>query len=446
MPLTAQPDSSTPSAPLPPGQMGLPFVGETLQFFRDRNFGSKRHAQYGDVFKTQILGQPTIFVKGAAANQFILTHENEYFQVQWPPSTAALLGDSLATQMGDMHQSRRKLLAQAFMPRALSGYIAAMEQITAAYTQGWVQQKTLTWYPSLRRYTLDVACKLLVGLEQGADTALGHWFEEWCKGLFTLPINLPWTRFGKALRCRDRLLTEIAAIIRTRQAAANPGQDALGLLIQAEDEAGQKLTADELKDQILLLLFAGHETLTSHLSTFCLQTALHPEVTERLRAEQAAFADQPLTLDTFKQMPYLEQVFKEVLRITPPVGGVFRKILQPCIWDGYQLPAGWSVLCQINTSHADPATFPNPDRFDPDRFDPLQAEKQAKYSYVPFGGGIRECLGKEFARLEAKLFACHLLRNYRWELLPDQDLELVVIPTPMPRDGLRVHFSRLVPC
>ncbi len=438
---------------LPPGSLGLPAIGETLDFFKDGQFGNKRHKKYGPVFKTSLFGKPTIFLKGAEANQFILTHENQYFEVQWPPSLKALLGYSLSLQIGAMHQSRRKILAQAFMPRALSSYIDGLQHITEAYTKHWAEQKTLTWYPELRRYTLDVACKLLIGVDDGANTPLGDYFETWSGGLFSIPLNLPWTTFGRAKRCRKLLLKEIESIIRSRQQMQQAQalqahlpqaqDDALGLLLQAEDENGARLTVDELKDQILLLLFAGHETLTSGLATFCQQVAQHPEILERLRTEQQR-SPQAITLETLKEMTYLEQVLKEVLRLTPPVGGVFRKVLQDCTYGGYRLPQNWSVLCQIGSTHSSPDHYPDPDVFDPDRFSPERQEKQAKYSYIPFGGGVRECLGKEFARLEMKLFASHLLRHYQWDLLPNQDLTLLTIPTPIPRDGLKVSFNRNV--
>ena len=164
----------TSSTSLPPGDYGLPLIGETLDFFRDPDYAAKKHRQYGAVFKTRLLGKPTVFVRGVEANRFVLTHDSQ-FAVSWPPSTKALLGQlSLALQTGDIHQNRRKLLAQAFMPRALSGYIQAIEQITQDYLERWaVQSDTqgeLVWYPELRHYTLDVACKLLAGLDSGSQT------------------------------------------------------------------------------------------------------------------------------------------------------------------------------------------------------------------------------------------------------------------------------------
>lgn len=431
------------SLPLPPGTSGLPILGETVDFLKDPDFAQKRFQRYGPVFKTHIFGQPTLQIKGAEANQFVLSQEGGLFEVQWPPSTSALLGQSLALQFGAVHQSRRKILAQAFMPRALSSYIETMQKITADYAQRWAQQHTFTWYPELRRYTLDVACKLLVGLDQGSATPLGHHFEIWCGGLFSVPLPLPWSRFGRAKHSRKTLLAEIATLIAQRQQADSDTQeDALSLLLNAEDEQGEKLSAEELQLQIMLLLFAGHETLTSSLCTFVLQTALHPDILERLRAEQRRFQDQPVTLELLRQMTYLEQVMREVLRFTPPVGGVFRKVLKTCEYKGYRLPQGWAVLCPISVTHQDTTYYPDPGHFNPDRFAEAESN-QPKYSYIPFGGGVRECLGKEFARLEMKLFAIHLLRHYQWELLPEQNLELSSIPTPIPKDGLKVRFQAL---
>ena len=267
------------SLPLPPGDRGLPFIGETLDFFNDPEFNSKRLAKYGNIYQTNIFGNPTVMMVGAEANTFLFRNENQYVVSTWPKSTRILLGDlSLAVKNGDFHTSRRKLLYQAFQPRALESYIPTMTKITEGYLHKWEQIGELTWYPELRNYTFDIASNLLVGKDGGSQTPLGHLFEDWCAGLFTIPISLPWTKFGKALRCRQALLQCIEDIVIQRQQADEPGEDALGLLIQAQDESGNSLSLAELKDQVLLLLFAGHETLTSAIASFCLLTAQHPEV------------------------------------------------------------------------------------------------------------------------------------------------------------------------
>jgi cytochrome P450 len=427
---------------LPPGSLGLPLIGDTLNFLQDSQFAKKRHQQYGPIFKTSLFGRPTVFMRGQEASLFVLSNDNQYFVASLPASMKALLGSlSLSLQTGANHQNRRKLLYQAFAPRALVGYIGAMENITQRYLEKWEKMETMTWYPELKKYTFDVAGKLLVGIDNGSETALGHNFENWCRGLFSISLDLPWTKFGKAKKSRKLLLAELEKIIRDRQLGTPSGKDALSLLISGRDEEGNSLSLEELKDQVLLLLFAGHETLTSAIASFCLLLAQNPDVMAKVRAEQQQFpATEPLTLEQLKQMTYLEQVLREVMRLVPPVRGVFRTVINACEFGGYEIPKGWSVSCGINQTHQDSQLYPEPERFDPDRF---SSERVAKpFSYVPFGGGLRECLGKEFARLEMKLFAAKIVREYEWDLLPDQDLNLLALPTPHPRDGLRVKFRR----
>jgi cytochrome P450 len=427
---------------LPPGSLGLPVIGDSFNFLQDSQFAKKRHQQYGPIFKTSIFGQPTVFMCGQEASLFVLSNENQYFVASFPQSTKALLGPlSLSVQTGANHINRRKLLYQAFAPRALAGYIGAMEDITQRYLEKWEKMETVTWYPELRNYTFDVAGKLLVGIDNSSETALGHNFETFAEGLFSIPWDLPFTLFGKAKKGRKLLLAELEKIIRDRQLGTPSGNDALSLLISARDDEGNSLSLDELKDQVLLLLFGGHETLTSALTSFCLLLAQNPDVMAKVRAEQQQLpAIEPLTLEQLKQMTYLEQVMREVLRLVPPAGGVFRKVINACEFGGYEIPKGWSVLSEITQTHQDSQLYPEPERFDPDRF---SSERSAKpFSYVPFGGGLRECLGKEFARLEMKLFAAKMVREYEWDLLPDQDLNLIAVPMPHPRDGLRVKFRR----
>ena len=439
---TTQPEQSL---PLPPGNLGLPLLGETLDFFRDPDFQTKRRKKYGDIFKTHIFGRPTVVMTGAEANQFLFRNENKYVRSTWPKSTRTLLGsNALAVQSGNIHTSRRKLLFQAFQPRALASYIPTIEKITDSYLENWEKQVNFTWYPELRNYTFDVAGTIFVGTENVSETNLRQLFEQWGQGLFSLPINLPWTRFGKSLRCRQQILNSLEEIIKARQGQNALGNDALGILLQAKDEEGNSFSIAELKDQILTLLFAGHETLTSSVTSFCLLMAQHPEVMAKVRQEQEKFdKSSSLTMEELQQMPYLDQVLKEVLRFIPPVGGGFREVIESFEFQDYRFPKGWAIQYQILNTHKDGSIYQDYQKFNPDRFAPGREEDKKKmFGYIPFGGGMRECLGKEFARLEMKVLAAKLARNYQWELLPDQDSSLVTFPVPKPHDGLKVKFSR----
>ncbi|GAB4361510.1 MAG: cytochrome P450 [Cyanophyceae cyanobacterium] len=438
-----------PTLPLPPNSKGLPFIGESLAFLREPDFSRRRHDRYGPVFRAKLFGMETVFLKGAEANRFVFGQDSETLGVQWPKSTKILLGPaSLSTQHDPQHRQRRRLLSQAFQPRMLALYGQGMDDLTRNYGDRWLGLGTFAWYPELRNYTLDIACRLLVGLDGGSAMPLGHWFELWSQGLFSLPVNLPWTTFGRALKARRMLLAELGNLIAARRNAPQPdpatgaeaiAADALGVLLAAVDKAGNPLSDREIADQILTLLFAGHETLTSAIASFCLLTAQHPTVLERLRAEQDGFdPEAPLTMEDLRSMTYLDQVLQEVLRFLPPVGGGFRQALKDLAYGGYRIPKGSALLYQINRTHEDPSLYADPGTFDPDRW---SGDRANPNQYLPFGGGVRECLGKEFARLEMRIFAARMVQRYVWEVVPDQDLSLVMVPTPRPRDGLRVRLG-----
>ena len=146
-------------------------------------------------------------------------------------------------------------------------------------------------------------------------------------------------------------------------------------------------------------------------------------------------------LEQLQQMPYLDQVLSETERLHPPVAGGFRGVVKSFEYEGFTIPAGWRLQYNILETHLDPSIYPNPTHFDPDRFSPERAEhKKQPFSLIGFGGGPRICLGMAFAKMEMKLLMAHLLRGYQWDLLPNQDLDLAIVPTRRPKDNLQVFF------
>lgn len=432
--------------PLPPGKPGLPLLGETIEFVRDgRRFALERHRKYGPIFRTHLFGRPTVMVAGTEAVRQVFANENRTFITEWPYTSRVLFGeDSLPVQTGAVHMQRRKLLRQAFAPRVLAAYVPRLEEVACAHLHRWSAEKHFTWYPRIAEYAFDVACTLILGDETLND--LVHPFETWVKGLFSIPLPLPWTRFGRAQRQRAELIARIKEVVQRRlsEPAGTEGRDALSILARARDEDGQGLSVDELCNQALVLLFAGHDTSSSAITAFCLLLAQHPQVMQRLRDEQRRLTHAgPLTLEALEAMVYLDQVIKEVLRLVPPGQAGFRKVLESCEIGGYRIPQGWTVGYQILGTHMHPELYPAPERFDPDRFDPEQPkDEQSRFAHIPFGGGVRLCIGMEFARLEMAVLGALLAREYQWTLEPGQDLTIVGSPVPRPRSGLRVRFER----
>ncbi len=431
--------TSNKSLPLPPGKLGLPLIGETLYLISDsRKFVKERRQKYGLIFKTNILGQNTIYVVDSESFRFLSRAEDKYLETNLLPGMKKLLGNIVSTQTGSIHKSRRQIIAQAFKPRALKDYHQTIIEITNQYLKKWEKKESFAWYPELLDYTFDIACNFLIGLPSASESSLKECYETFTKGLFSIStLPLPWTTFGKALKSRDQLLLEIEKMIIDRSLKKEIKSDALNILLSAKDEEGNNLPLQEVKEQTLNLLFAGHSTLTSALSSFCLLVTQHPKVLAKLREEQDQISV-PISMETLAKMTYLDQVIKEVLRINPPVGGGFRRVTQDFELDGYYFPQGWLVIYDIFGIHHHESVWVQPEDFNPDRF----AEGKTKpFTHIPFGGGMRECLGKEFAKLEMKIFTASLLKNYQWSLLPDQDLSLELIPVPRPKDNLKVNFE-----
>ena len=437
------------SHPLPPGSFGLPWLGETLSFLRQPNFIDQRSQRYGSIFKTNILGQPTVIMLGPEANHFILSsHVDCFSQEGWPDTFKSLLGrKALVLQDGEEHRRNRKLIRPTLHGSALAGYLTTMEQVSLAYLKQWERLESLTWFSELRRMTFEIASILLVGGKPGEDNDhLFKWFCELSQGLFTLPIHWRWTPFGKAIHARKQILIYIEQAMLQRQ--KTPTQDVLSLLMQAKDETGQGLSQEEIKSQALALLIGTNSNTASMLVCFCMALAQHPEVlhiarTEQHQIEQTSI-DASLSLEQLKQMIYLNQVLQEVERCYPPVGAGFRRVIKPFVFNGYAVPSGWNAMYSIIGTHTDSRIYVEPTRFDPDRFSADRAEhKKMDFSLVGFGGGTRNCLGFAFAQTLIKTFAANLLRHYDWELLPGQTLTLNRIPTAHPRSGLQVKLKKL---
>lgn len=432
---------------LPPGQMGLPLLGETLEFVFDPEFVEKRYQKYGSIFKTHIIGRPTVYMVGPEAVEFVLASHMDCFSWRegWPDNFKLLLGESLFVQDGEEHRRNRRLMMPAMHGLALAEYFGTMESITQSYLQKWQQQGEIIWFDEFKQLTFDIASLLLLGTNSGSEAVrMSQLFASMTNGLFALnPIKLPVTTLGKAIAARNQILQHLAKVVQERK--QNPTKDVLSLLIRATDEEGNRMSDRELIAQALLLLFAGHETTTSMLTMFCLELARHPEVLQRAREEQLNLASSgALTLEQLGQMPYLEQTLSEIERLHPPVGGGFRGVIKPFEFNGFHVPAGWQLVYSILLTHQLPEIYPNPERFDPDRFSPQRQEhKQRPFSLIGFGGGARICIGIAFAKMEMKIVAAHLLRGYQWELLPNQSLDSVLVPTRRPKDRLRVRLQPL---
>lgn len=431
---------------LPPGSFGFPLLGETLSLINDPKFLEKRQKLYGPIFKTKIFDRPTVVMVGYEANQFIFSSHADHFSTEgWPDNFKALFGkQALIFQEGEEHRRSRKLLMPTLHGSALANYLATIEQISLTYLRAWEQMESVTWFPELRKMTIEIASQLLLGSKSQEDNErLCQWFLEITAGLLSLPISWSWTPFGRALQARQQTLASIEQAMDLRR--KSPTKDVLGMLMQTKDENGKGLSDDEIKSQAFSLFIGTIANTASMLTSLCMALAQHPDILAKVKDEQQQIVNESaLTLENLKQMVYLDRVLKEVERCYPPIPSGYRRVLKPFVFKDYYIPQGWNVMYSIIGTHKDSRIYSEPEQFDPDRFAPEQiSNKTVDYSLVGFGGGTHSCIGIAFAKTLIKVFASHLLRKYNWELLPNQNLTFKVIPILHPHSGLKVKIYKV---
>jgi cytochrome P450 len=447
-PPAAVPVSDLPyGKPLPPGSFGLPLVGETLALARDpHRFFRRRVAKHGRVFKTCLFGEPVVVFSGPEAFTFFL--DPRYFTRRdaTPRPIRELLARHALPFLGEEgHARRKRLVLQAFRPEALDRYLPAVEQAAAVYLAHWEQVGEFIWLPEYQRYSATLTSALFTGPRAAeVEEEVGRSLGDFLKGFGAVPVNLPWTTYGRALRTRDRLLGVIDAAIAHHRKQASP--DLLSELIRARDVDGSGLSEDELRRETLHLLFAAYSGIYVCLTLLSLALARYEPARERARAEvRQALPAGPLQLDRLHQLAYLDRLVREVRRFYPiNANTFFARVKRACSFQGLHVPEGWTAVGAIHTTLHDPQAFTDPERFDPDRFEPEREARLPANSYVPHGGGPPEgprCAGEALITALLKAVAVLLLRDYAWEL-PPQDLSFNRAQFPVPNSGLRVRFRR----
>ncbi len=398
-------------------------LGETLAFFLDPSFSQRRFRELGDVFETKLLAQSIVFIRGERAISDLLKLEYS-LQGWWPESVQQLLGSrSLANRNGADHKARRRVVGQLFSSAALSRYSPSIESLVNDLAQELQEANgPIPLAARMRRFAFSVIATTVLGLEATNRDALFADFEIWTRALFSVPLALPGTPFAKALAARQRLLDRLKTVLQTNSSSEQGGLD---LLSGGLDEAGLPLDDDDLVEQLLLLLFAGYETTASSLSCLFRALLLNPEV-EHWLMQDLNSSDRPSRLDA---------TILEVMRMTPPVGGFFRRNTQSIELANVAIPKGKVIQVVLSASSS-------PDQTDLETFRPQRhLDGSFQQTLLPFGGGERVCLGKALAELEIRLMAVGLLQRVQLHLEPGQDLNLQLIPSPMPREGLLVRAT-----
>lgn len=434
----------------PPGDEDALQTDHTMDYLADPiGFLAQQQTTHGDEFTTMIFGEPYVFLLNPEGHEWVYRGENKYLVNQWPLSIRRLEGEhTLAVLTGDEHRERRRILGPHFRMEMMGKFVSTIEAVSRKHLEQWAaDDSVLTMTDQLRNFAFEVISVFIISDDVAKLNIedLSRTFSVWTAGMLVAEMNeTPGTTFGDALLAKKVLMDTVEQVIVERKESGVELDDMLGTFLTLRDEDGQPIPVAVLRDEIVNLLFAGHDTTVTSISNIMMHLAQNPDALAKGREEQAQFdADAPLTFDDIKAMPYLDAIIHESMRILPPVYNTTRVLLEDKEYGEYCLAKDTTVALNSYRVHRDESLWTDPERFDPARFlEPRQEHKQKTFAHTPFGGGPRLCLGQNFAMTEMRVILALMLRHYTFELVPDQDLTNVVLPFANAKSGVQVTFSR----
>jgi cytochrome P450 len=438
-------------ASYPPGDV-LPSVRRTHRVITDPlGLLLDAYERHGPVFSLRVLTTRVVFMIGPAANHRILvSHASDF---TWRDGGFAdlipLLGDGLLTIDGDFHRASRRIMLPAFHSERIAAALATMDAEIDRAVAPWRPGDRIDVYAWARALALRVAMRALFGLDPDSapagleparefERALGFYGQDYWVQFLRGP-RTPWAALQAARRRLDAL---IFGEIHRRRRSGRRGDDLLSLLLDADDESGARLSDTQVRDEVMTLLFAGHDTTTATVAFLFRELALRPDVADAIAAELAALGRPPGYRDLTAGLPALDAALAETLRLYPPAWIGPRRAVRTFEFEGRTVPAGAPVNYSSYVSHRLPAVWPEPSEFRPERFAAERRGAIPRGAYVPFGGGSRQCIGMRFGQLEIKAIAARVLAAQRLALAPGHRLEIRQTPTLGPKGGLPMRVCR----
>jgi len=462
--------AAAPVAPRrPPGPRGLPIVGTSFMASRDSTRTLTRWARdYGDIvyyrffdFRFYVLFHPQ------HVEQVLLGKIGNFVKGITSRANPELFGNGLLTSDGDFWRRQRKLSNPAFHRESLVRYADITTEEATRLLQGWKNGDSRNIHNDMMNVTLRIVLRSLFGSDLGesmkviepALDAIMLSSSGFHSIAFFLGLPTPTrARHFRAVREIDRVVYALIARGREKlkssggraanadEQTASGAKDLLTLLLTARDDDGNSMSDQQLRDEVITLLLAGHETTALNLSWAWYLLAQHPDVEEKLHAElETVLGGRLPCAADLSRLPYTDRVIRETLRLYPPAWRIFRRTLEPFTVGEYTLPAGSNIVMSQWVTQRDPRWFTEPERFYPDRWSEEEAAKLPRFAYFPFGGGLRVCIGAGFAMMEATLLLAIIAQRFRMRLAPNQRIEPLASITLRPRNGIRVELQERVP-
>jgi cytochrome P450 len=424
--------------------------GNLKEFGRDQLESMTRWArEYGDVVSVRFGPRRVVFLNHPDLVEEVLVNQNRKFIKHYRlRQTRRTLGHGLLTSEGEFWRSQRKLAQPAFHRERIANYARVMVDYTERMIALWSDGQVRDAQADMMHLTLEIVAKTLFDAEIGSDTAdasaametLMRAFIARTGSLMTpphwipTPVNL---RVERAIRRLERIL---AAVIAERRAIKSDRGDLLSMLLEAQDEeSGRRMSDRQLRDEVMTLFMAGHETTANTLAWSWVLLARHPEALARLDRELTeVLGDRSPTVADLPRLKFTESVVHETLRVYPTVWVLGREAIEPVELGGYQIRPGTTLFMPQWVIHRDPRWFDAPETFRPERWLDPGIQKLHRYAYFPFGGGPRICIGNNFALMEATLILATIARQFRLELVPGAKIAPLATITLRPAHGVPV--------
>jgi cytochrome P450 len=408
--------------------------------------------EYGDIAHFQIGGRRIFllnhpdYIKGA-----VTSHYEHFSKTRRGRQGRHFLGQGLITSEGQYHRQQRRLIRPAFYRPQLLTHAVVMVEQAVLFRERWQHGEALDFALEMKRLTLAIISKVLFDTRTEAEAdEIGEAVTQVLSQFkpFGVPYGawlgrLPLPGARRARRAEARLNAIIHAIIKEHRQSGRERDDMLSELMRAEDEEKRRMTDEQLRDEMMTLFLAGHESLANALAWTWYLLAQHPEVQAKLHAElDATLPSGPPTFADLRRLRYTGMVFAEAMRLYPPAWTLARFLTSDYEVGGYVLPAGAVVLLSQYVMHRDPRFFPDPTRFDPLRWTPEGIAERPAYSYFPFGAGVRRCLGDNFALLEGILLLATLAQRGRVRLGSSRAVEAEPVVTLRPKGGMMLLWEK----
>jgi cytochrome P450 len=451
---TAENISSSPSTlPLAPEKKGSLLLGVMPEFNRDTLGFIERAKEYGDIVRMRFLYLTVHFIYNPEHIEYVLSTNAKNFiksRSLRSPFFQTLVGNGLLTSEGEFWKRQRRLAQPAFHRQRISGYGDVMVEYALRTIAGWKPGEVRDVHRDMMRLTLEIVVKTLFNADVSGDAdRVGRLLSQIVKP-FASQATLKWiadnrlpTRAHRSFNRSAKEIDEIVyRIINERRESGSDEGDLLSMLLAAHDDDGSSMTNRQLRDEVMTLFLAGHETTALTLTWAWYLVAQHPEVEQRFHEEvDRVLGGRTPTASDLPNLKFTEMIAKESMRLYPPAFGVGREAIDDCEIGGYRIPRKSQLFMFQWVTQRDSRYFPEPAKFQPERWSEDFVNSLPKYAYFPFGGGPRICIGNYFAMMEIILLLATIGERFRLTMPPGHSIKLLPAMSLRPGQEVKVRVE-----